>query len=135
MVLAGPVRIIACPRLRAIGIAIKYKSFLFFLTDRVAVIILGIITLIAGVLLSSIPWLDYFLIKVRVQYAPFSRISICCRHYHVTLLISDCRTSSYGTTRSVSTIGSDRASFDSPNCTYSTLPIRTDFCWAKNQSS
>lgn len=27
-------------------------------------IILGIITLIAGVLLSSIPWLDYFLIKV-----------------------------------------------------------------------
>lgn len=27
-------------------------------------IILGIITLIAGVLLSSIPWLDYFILKV-----------------------------------------------------------------------
>lgn len=38
-----------------------------FFADRVAVIILGIITLIAGVLLSSIPWLDYFLLKVSVR--------------------------------------------------------------------
>lgn len=34
-----------------------------FNSNRVAVIILGIITLIAGVLLSSIPWLDYFILK------------------------------------------------------------------------
>lgn len=37
-----------------------------FLIDRVAVIMLGIITLIAGVLLSSLPWLDYFILKVSI---------------------------------------------------------------------
>lgn len=37
--------------------------FLFQFSDRVAVIIFGILTLIAGILLSSIPWLDYFILK------------------------------------------------------------------------
>lgn len=36
----------------------------FPIADSVAVIILGIITLILGVLLSSIPWIDYFILKV-----------------------------------------------------------------------
>lgn len=43
----------------------NFSFFSRFIADRLAVIILGIITLIAGVLLSSIPWLDYFLLKVR----------------------------------------------------------------------
>ena len=30
-----------------------------------AVIVFGIITLIAGVILSSVPWLNYFILKVR----------------------------------------------------------------------
>lgn len=39
---------------------------IFFLSlDRVAVITFGIITLIAGVILSSVPWLNYFILKVR----------------------------------------------------------------------
>lgn len=38
--------------------------FLFFL-DRCAVIVFGIITLIAGVILASVPWLNYFILKVK----------------------------------------------------------------------
>lgn len=34
--------------------------------DRVAVIVFGIITLIAGVILSSVPWLNYFILKVTI---------------------------------------------------------------------
>lgn len=37
----------------------------FFIADRVAVIVFGIITLIAGVILSSVPWLNYFILKVK----------------------------------------------------------------------
>lgn len=39
--------------------------------DSVAVIILGIITLIVGVLLSSIPWIDYFILKVSLFFLLF----------------------------------------------------------------
>lgn len=39
--------------------------FLLFFADRVAVIVFGIITLIAGVILSSVPWLNYFILKVK----------------------------------------------------------------------
>lgn len=39
--------------------------FVFFCsTGRVAVIIFGICTLIVGVILSSVPWLNYFILKV-----------------------------------------------------------------------
>lgn len=41
--------------------------FFYPISDSVAVIILGIITLIVGVLLSSIPWLDYFILKVNMN--------------------------------------------------------------------
>lgn len=40
-------------------------NIFFSLPDRVAVIVFGIITLIAGVILSSVPWLNYFILKVR----------------------------------------------------------------------
>lgn len=40
------------------------KLIFYFFTDRVAVIIIGIITLILGILLTTIPWLDYFILKV-----------------------------------------------------------------------
>jgi hypothetical protein len=44
----------------------KITIIFFHLPDRVAVIVFGIITLIAGVILSSVPWLNYFILKVRL---------------------------------------------------------------------
>lgn len=43
---------------------IKIHIIILTIPDRVAVIVFGILTLIAGVLFSSIPWLDYFILKV-----------------------------------------------------------------------
>lgn len=41
-----------------------YENFIFLFSDKLAVIIIGIVTLILGIILSSIPWLDYFILKV-----------------------------------------------------------------------
>lgn len=50
--------------------------FSCFLADRVAVIVFGIITLIAGVILSSVPWLNYFILKVKSQMRLVDHINI-----------------------------------------------------------
>jgi len=42
-----------------------YDYYKNFILDRCAVIVFGIITLIAGVILASVPWLNYFILKVR----------------------------------------------------------------------
>jgi hypothetical protein len=38
----------------------------FFIIGRLAVIVFGLFTLAMGIILSSIPWLDYIILKVSV---------------------------------------------------------------------
>lgn len=78
--------------------------FFCFLADRVAVIVFGIITLIAGVILSSVPWLNYFILKVKSQMRFVNHINI-----YAMLFVFHRRIYVCGMTRSVSTTGNVQA--------------------------
>lgn len=44
---------------------IEKKIENFFVSGRLAVILLGILALTLGIIMSTIPWVDYFVAKVR----------------------------------------------------------------------
>lgn len=70
-----------------------------------AVIVFGIITLIAGVILSSVPWLNYFILKVK--FDDDLRYSFILTRFGFCFLLN--RICGYGMERLVFTTGSDQA--------------------------
>lgn len=64
-----------------------WPFFLLSFADRLAVIVFGIITLIAGVILSSVPWLNYFILKVNFSISSLQILNFTFLHaFHAFLI-------------------------------------------------
>jgi hypothetical protein len=55
----------------------RFFTLVFVLfAGRLAVFMLGLFTLIVGIVLSSIPWVDYFIYKVSQREIPQRRLKL-----------------------------------------------------------